>query len=114
MCFDELAHQSKACDGSAACAFLAFVLNANELGENAYAVFNVITDFASHPPVNRHVQRDRHSLQRLAGRWLGSFPQRYREPGFSLDAYLKELSVAKTDNSFYKAGAIEPTTVARG
>jgi hypothetical protein len=25
MCFDELADQSKACDGSAACAFLAFV-----------------------------------------------------------------------------------------
>jgi hypothetical protein len=26
MCFGELAHQSKACDGSAACAFFAFVL----------------------------------------------------------------------------------------
>jgi hypothetical protein len=87
---------------------------ANELGENTYAVFNVITDFASHPPVNSHLQRDRHSLQRLVGKWLGSFAQRYREPGFSLDGYLKELSAAKVDDSFYQAGAIERAAIAAG
>jgi hypothetical protein len=27
------------------------------------------------------MQRDRHSFQRLAGKWLGSFAQKYREPG---------------------------------
>ena len=31
---------------------------AKELGENAYAVFNAVTDFASHPPANRLVGRE--------------------------------------------------------
>ena len=38
-----------------------------KLGENGYAAFNAITEFASHPPANRCIHRDRHSLQRLAG-----------------------------------------------
>ena len=42
----------------------------NDLGDNAYAVLNAVTDFASRPPVNRHLRRDRHALQRLAGSWL--------------------------------------------
>ena len=46
---------------------------AGQLGDNAYAAFNAITEFASHPPVNRCVRRDRNSLQRLAGSWLTSF-----------------------------------------
>ncbi len=44
-----------------------------ELGENAYSVFNAITDVASHPPQNRCVYRDRHSYQQLAGAWLTDF-----------------------------------------
>jgi len=40
---------------------------AYELGETAYAVLNTITDFATHPPDNRHLHRERHGLQRLAG-----------------------------------------------
>jgi hypothetical protein len=40
---------------------------AGELGYNAYAVLNVITEFASHPPTNRNIHRERNSLQRLAG-----------------------------------------------
>ena len=46
---------------------------AAKLGENAYAVFNAITDFSSHPPANRSVCRERHSLQRLAGSWRSDF-----------------------------------------
>jgi hypothetical protein len=34
-----------------------------ELGESAYALLNVITDFASRPPSNRHVHRDPHGLR---------------------------------------------------
>ena len=59
-----------------------------ELGENAYAVFNAATDFASHPPANRFVGRERHSLQRLAGRWLSEFSQECQKPGFDLGEYL--------------------------
>ncbi|MDZ4797622.1 MAG: DUF932 domain-containing protein [Bryobacteraceae bacterium] len=68
---------------------------AGELGENAYAAFNAITEFASHPPENRCVHRDRHSLQRLAGSWLTSFSTECRKPGFRLDGYLTELAKPK-------------------
>ena len=68
---------------------------ADELGENAYAAFNSITEFASHPPESRCVHRDRHSLQRLAGSWMASFSTECRKPGFALDGYLDELAKAK-------------------
>jgi hypothetical protein len=53
-----------------------------DLGENAYAIFNVITDFASHPPQNRN------SLQKMAGSWLVDFYSRCRDPAFKLSDYL--------------------------
>jgi hypothetical protein len=63
---------------------------AGELGQNAYAVFNAITDFASHPLANRFVCRERHSLQRRAGAWLSTFVRQCREPDFSLAKYLED------------------------
>jgi hypothetical protein len=72
---------------------------ARELGNNAYAVLNVITEFASHPLANRHVHRERNSLQRLAGSWLRNFAQRCRQPGFSLAGYLTELTADKAEAS---------------
>ncbi len=64
---------------------------AGELGENAYAVFNTITVFASRPSINRSVQRERHSFQQLAGKWLSVFSRECREPGFKIDGYLMKL-----------------------
>ncbi|MBK9991055.1 MAG: DUF932 domain-containing protein [Verrucomicrobia bacterium] len=59
---------------------------AGELGENAYAVFNAITDIASHPPTeNCCVRRDRHSFQSLAGSWLASFTTACSAPSFSIE-----------------------------
>ena len=69
----------------------------DDLGENAYAVFNAVTEFASHPPENRCVHRDRHSFQRLAGDWLSKFSQECRQPGFTLPDYLEKL--AKTNGN---------------
>lgn len=63
-----------------------------ELGENAYAALNVMTDFASQPPVSRHMRRDRQSLQRLAGAWLADFSKTCAMPGFLIDAYLERKS----------------------
>lgn len=65
---------------------------ADELGENAYAVFNTITEFASRPPENRCVRRDRHSMQQLAGSWLTSFNLACRAPGFSVDGYVQKVT----------------------
>jgi hypothetical protein len=59
---------------------------------NAYALFNAVTEFASHPPTNRHIHRDRHSLQRLVGVWMNSFSRECRQPGFALREYLKKLA----------------------
>jgi hypothetical protein len=72
---------------------------ARELGENAYALLNVITEFASRPPASRYVQRERHSLQRLAGTWLSSFAERCQRPSFNLTTYLAELTVPNTEAS---------------
>ncbi|MDR1608230.1 MAG: DUF945 domain-containing protein [Deltaproteobacteria bacterium] len=77
---------------------------AEELGENAYAVFNVITDFASNPPESSaYFRRARHSWQRLAGSWVESFTSLCVEPSFSLDNYLvtldKKLKVTEETNN---------------
>ena len=63
---------------------------AEEIGNNGYAVFNAITEFASNPPVNRFLYRDRHSMQRLAGMWLNDFSQKCSTQGFSISEYISE------------------------
>jgi hypothetical protein len=70
---------------------------AAELGENAYADFNIITDFASQPPDNRCVHRDRHSLQRLAGLWVTTFVKECRNDTFNLPKYLEQLEKPNMD-----------------
>jgi hypothetical protein len=70
---------------------------ARELGNNAYAVFNAVTEFASHPLANRHVHRDRNTLQRMAGAWLSKFAQQCREPKFDLTSYLAELAAPNAE-----------------
>jgi len=77
-----------------------------ELGENAYAVFNAITEFASHPLENRCVHRDRHSFQRLAGDWLSKFSQECLQQDFSLSKYLEKL--AKTNGNGKIPSAEQP------
>lgn len=69
---------------------------ANELGENAYSVFNTMTEFASHPPVNQCVRRDRHSFQKLTGAWLISFTQECVKSDFSLERYLENTTFAES------------------
>lgn len=64
---------------------------AKDLGENAYAVFNVITEFASQPLDNDYVRRERHSFQRLAGAWLNDFSRVCHDPGFDLAQYIEKL-----------------------
>jgi hypothetical protein len=70
-----------------------------DFGENAYAVFNAITEFASHPPENKCLYRDRHSLQRLAGNWMNSFSKECREPKFSISDYLEKLTSGKNGDA---------------
>jgi hypothetical protein len=70
---------------------------AADLGDNAYAIFNAVTEFASHPPSNRLVRRERNSLQRSAGEWVSDFSQQCRQPGFDLTRYLSSSQTTKAE-----------------
>lgn len=63
-----------------------------ELGENAYAAFNTMTDLASRPPQSPRFRRDRPSLERRAGAWLRDFRTAAAErAGFGISGHLSEL-----------------------
>lgn len=70
----------------------------DELGSNAYAAFNAVTEFASRPLINRCVHRDRHSMQRLAGSWLAGFNAACGKPGFSINGHLQEMEHAQQND----------------
>lgn len=64
----------------------------SEIDENGYALFNVMTDIASHPlKNNRFLRRDTNSLQRLVGNWLTSIYKDLQSPDFSLDTHIESL-----------------------
>jgi len=63
-----------------------------ELGENAYAAFNTMTDIASRPPQSPRFRRDRPTLERRAGAWLRDFRVAAERPGFSMTTHLDSLT----------------------
>ena len=63
-----------------------------ELGENAYAAFNTMTDIATRPPVSNRFRRDRPNLERRAGAWLRDFKNVASRPGFTIPVHLDELA----------------------
>ena len=64
----------------------------NETGENAFSLFNAITDLASNPiERNRYFRRDMNSLQRLAGNWLNAFQNEIKKQDFNIANYLNLL-----------------------
>jgi len=73
-----------------------------DFGENAYSVFNAVTEFASHPPNNRCIHRERHSFQKLAGAWLNDFSDVCTDSKFDLDEYVEKLQKGKNNNNFTK------------
>ena len=62
-----------------------------ELGANAYAVFNIVTDFASHPPESSRMRRDRPAMERMAGAWLRRVRTAALRPGFTIAGHIAEL-----------------------
>lgn len=82
-----------------------------EAGENAYAAFNVLTDFATRPKGRGSYAREIHTLQRRVGAWLPDFCARSRLPGFRMKEYLKDLSSASTAKG-PGAGRVAARTVA--
>ena len=68
-----------------------------ELGENGYALFNAVTDIASHTiDKNRYFRRHEiHAMQRLAGNWINSFQKEIERPDFDIDSYLEQLGKSR-------------------
>lgn len=63
----------------------------HSLGSNGYALFNAMTDFASHPPEVPGFTRTPHSMQRAAGSWSEAFATAVAKNGkFDLGDYLGE------------------------
>lgn len=59
-----------------------------ELGNNAYAMMNVMTDFASFPEWTRNPALFVDGYQRRVGKWVDSFIEEHKKPGFSLSGYI--------------------------
>lgn len=72
-----------------------------ELGENGYALFNVITDIASHAiEGNRYFRRrEVHAMQRFVGDWIHSFSRELERPDFDIDSYLERLKKSQNSSS---------------
>jgi hypothetical protein len=72
----------------------------SQLGSNAYAAFNTMTDIASRPPQSPRFRRDRPTLERRAGAWLRDFRIAVSRPGFSFASHLETLSKTAAAGSF--------------
>ncbi|MFZ4594969.1 MAG: DUF932 domain-containing protein [Verrucomicrobiaceae bacterium] len=59
-----------------------------ELGPNAYAVFNTLTDIAARPPDSSYFQTGRDTIEKRSGRWLKELAHRSQNAGFDLNAWL--------------------------
>ena len=72
----------------------------DQLGDNSYALFNAITDIASHAiERNRYLRHDMHRMQRLAGDWIFSFQREIESPAFDIDSYLEQLNRSRNGSS---------------
>jgi hypothetical protein len=65
-----------------------------ELGPNAYAVFNTLTDIAARPPENPHFQKNRDTLEKRAGRWLKELARQSQDIEFDLNAWIPSWGTA--------------------
>lgn len=63
-----------------------------ELGPTAYALWAVITDLATRPPLRGFGRRSRNNLQWLANGWLHAFDNAIQAPDFDSATYVRELS----------------------
>jgi hypothetical protein len=67
-----------------------------EVGENAYAAFNVMTDFATRPKGRGSYAREIHTLQRRVGAWLPELCSKCRQTDFNLGDYIESLRAKPT------------------
>jgi hypothetical protein len=59
-----------------------------ELGPNAYALFNTLTDIAARPPESAHFQKNRDTIEKRSGRWLKELASQSQFTEFDLNAWI--------------------------
>jgi hypothetical protein len=59
-----------------------------ELGPNAYAVFNTLTDIAARSPESAYFLKTRDTIEKRAGRWLKDLVFQSHHAGFDLNAWV--------------------------
>ena len=59
-----------------------------ELGPNAYAVFNTLTDIAARPPESAYFQKDRDTIEKRSGRWLKKLACAIQTTDFDLNRWI--------------------------
>jgi hypothetical protein len=59
-----------------------------QLGPNAYAVFNTLTDIAARPPESVHFQKNRDTIEKRSGLWLKELACQSQVAGFDLNAWI--------------------------
>mgnify|MGYP002624727230 CR=1 FL=1 len=70
----------------------------NELGPNAYAVFNTLTDIAARPPESVPFQKQRDTLEKRSGRWLKDLARESQSAAFDLDLWLSGWAAVGNDH----------------
>jgi hypothetical protein len=70
-----------------------------ELGPNAYAVFNTLTDIAARPPESPHFQKNRDTIEKHSGRWLKDLAGQSQTAGFDLNAWIPAWKKVETGRS---------------
>ncbi len=60
----------------------------SELGPNAYAVFNTLTDIAARPPDSPLFQKNRDTIEKRSGRWLKELACQSRDAAFDLNLWI--------------------------
>ena len=69
-----------------------------EMGSNAYALFNVMTDYASFPANMSDTSVSIHNLQHRVGAWVDDFIAANKQVNFSLSKYIGDEAM---DAAFY-------------
>jgi len=70
-----------------------------DLGDNAFSLFNAITDLASNPPQNRFLRKDVNAMQRAAGYWIRDFTGKCVAPGFAVPTYIAALRQTRAEQA---------------
>ena len=80
-----------------------------EFGNNAYAIFNILTDYATFPVTHGRQSIFIHGMQRKVGNWADEFLEEIQKPDFSFDKYIGE-DVKKS--AFFLESLIEKNPLA--